>query len=147
MQTLDPFLLSLMRAAKTVEARVDEAFAGLGLSWARYGVLDQLAAADRPVALGELASGAQCVRSNMTQLVDRLEADGLVRRIDDPDDRRSVLAELTELGRERRDAGAAELRRVQTELSSSVPAPERESLARALLALGDGPPACGEPDD
>ncbi len=35
----------------------------------------------------------------MTQLTDRLEADGLARRVDDPHDRRAVLAEPTEAGR------------------------------------------------
>ena len=35
----------------------------------------------------------------MTQLTDRLEADGLVRRVDDPQDRRAVLAEPTAAGR------------------------------------------------
>jgi len=38
------------------------------------------------------------VRSNITQLMDRLEKDGLVRRRADRDDRRSVLAELTPAG-------------------------------------------------
>jgi DNA-binding MarR family transcriptional regulator len=35
----------------------------------------------------------------MTQLTDRLEADGLVRRVDDPEDRRAVLAEPTAAGK------------------------------------------------
>ena len=40
-------------------------------------------------------------RSNVTGLVDRLERDGLVRRVDDPEDRRVNLVEMTEAGRER----------------------------------------------
>ena len=39
-------------------------------------------------------------RSNVTGLVDRLERDGLVRRVDDPEDRRVNLVEMTEAGRE-----------------------------------------------
>ena len=38
----------------------------------------------------------------MTNIVDRLEADGLVKRIPHPTDRRTTLAEITELGRELR---------------------------------------------
>jgi DNA-binding MarR family transcriptional regulator len=37
-----------------------------------------------------------CVRSNITQLIDRMQAEGLVRRIPDPQDRRSVRAALTD---------------------------------------------------
>jgi DNA-binding MarR family transcriptional regulator len=39
-----------------------------------------------------------CVRSNVTGLIDRLQEDGLVRRVDHPDDRRMLFAELTEEG-------------------------------------------------
>jgi DNA-binding MarR family transcriptional regulator len=37
----------------------------------------------------------------MTGLVDHLERDGLVERVPDPDDRRSVRARLTPAGKER----------------------------------------------
>ena len=39
--------------------------------------------------------------SNASQMIDRLEADGLVYRIDNPRDRRSKLVELTEAGVQR----------------------------------------------
>jgi len=53
------------------------------------------------MSLSDLADNQHCVRSNITQLVDRLEQDGLVRRRHDPADRRGVLAELTPPGCER----------------------------------------------
>ena len=40
--------------------------------------------------------------TSVTNIVDRLEADGLVRRLPHPTDRRTTLAEITEAGRERR---------------------------------------------
>ena len=49
----------------------------------------------RPISLSELAEKLTCVRSNVTQLVDRLEADGLAKRADDPADRRAVRAKVT----------------------------------------------------
>src|SRR5690606_27256551 len=91
-------VFAFLRAARAVEERLDEAMASVGLSAARYGVLDQLSRAGAPLALGELAGRLSCVRSNVTQLVDRLEADGLVRRVNDPTDRRSIRAALTEAG-------------------------------------------------
>ena len=49
--------------------------------------------------LGELAEGIDSTPRNVTGLVDHLERDGLVERVPDPDDRRSVRARLTEKGR------------------------------------------------
>jgi DNA-binding MarR family transcriptional regulator len=75
------------------------------------------------------------VRSNVTQLMDRLEADGLVRRVDDPDDRRTVRAAVTDLGAEREAAGAAAIRTLQAELAARVPAADRALFHRVLAAL------------
>lgn len=132
----DPLMLSLLHAAQALESQLEAAFATVGLSWARYGVLEQLARAAAPLPLGELAARLSCVRSNVTQLVDRLEAEELVRRVADPADRRSVRAELTALGRERYAAGAEQLRRVQAEVAAAVPPGDRPAVERVLAGLG-----------
>lgn len=49
--------------------------------------------------LGDLAEDLSTTPRNITGLVDHLERDGLVERIPDPNDRRSVKASLTEAGR------------------------------------------------
>ena len=74
---------------------VEAALEPVGLSLAKFGVLARLASADEPLPLSTLAEEQACVRSNITQLVDRLEADKLVVRVDDPHDRRLVRAALT----------------------------------------------------
>jgi DNA-binding MarR family transcriptional regulator len=71
----------------------------------------------------------------MTQLIDRLEADGLVRRVDDPDDRRSVRAEITRLGEERAEAGSRAIKRVEDEFAASIPARDRAVLSRMLAGV------------
>jgi DNA-binding MarR family transcriptional regulator len=68
-------------------------------------------------------------------LVDRLEADGLVRRVADPNDRRSIRAALTALGEERQAAGAKQLAAVQEGFANAIPAADREALVRALAGL------------
>ena len=88
-----------IQSLHAVEARLEAALEPLGLSLAKFGALAQLAAAGEPLPLSTLAERRACVRSNITQLVDRLEAEGLVKRSDDPRDRRSVRAELTDEGR------------------------------------------------
>lgn len=131
----EPLMFSLLHAAQALEGALDEAFGAVGLSAARYGVLDQLVKAEEPLALSDLAARLSCVRSNMTQLVDRLEADGMVRRVHDRDDRRCIRAELTAEGRERHAAGEKQLRSVQAGFEAALPESERAALARVLEAL------------
>src|SRR5262245_37777094 len=83
MQRCDPFRLieALMRSGKTVEMQLDAALAPAALSAAKWGVLRQLAEAGEDLPLGQLATKLACVKSNVTQLMDRLEAEHLVRRV------------------------------------------------------------------
>ncbi|TMG94648.1 MAG: MarR family transcriptional regulator, partial [Betaproteobacteria bacterium] len=74
------------------EKRLEDALEKVGLSNAKFGALTHLVEAGEPLSLSECAARMTCVRSNITQLIDRLEADGLVRRVDDPADRRGVRA-------------------------------------------------------
>lgn len=131
-----PLLYTLLGAAHLLEARLEAALAEAGLSTAKLGVLTLLAEAGEPLTLGELAARQQCVRSNMTQLVDRLEAEGLVRRVPDPVDRRSIRATLTPEGEARQETGAACATRLQDEFVEALPEPDRAALRRILTSLG-----------
>jgi DNA-binding MarR family transcriptional regulator len=71
-----------------------------GLSEGRMGVLFRLFRCG-DMHLGELADDLVMTPRNVTGLVDHLERDGLVTRVPDPEDRRSVRARLTETGRAR----------------------------------------------
>jgi DNA-binding MarR family transcriptional regulator len=53
----------------------------------------------RPVPMGEVAGALSCDASNVTGLVDRLEARGLVARQPSPADRRVKVLTLTAAGR------------------------------------------------
>ena len=131
----DPIFFMLLEAGRAQFGRLEDALKAVGLSAAKYYVLSQLAEAREPVALRELAQEQQCVPSNMTTLVDRLEADGLVRRIDDPTDRRSKRAELTGLGREKAAAGAEAVAAVEAAFVESLGPTERLALEKVLSAL------------
>jgi len=78
----DETMFLLMHAAGTVEKRLEDALGTVGLSLAKFGALTFLVRAGEPLSLSECAAKMTCVRSNITQLVDRLESDGLVRRVD-----------------------------------------------------------------
>ena len=130
---------ALVHAAHRVEARLEEALAGVGLSIAKFEALSVLVSQVRPISLSELAEKLTCVRSNVTQLVDRLEADGLAKRADDPADRRAVRAKVTALGRKRHAAGAkvvhAVLQKVAKELSTVDPLVLKRAGRRAVIFL------------
>ena len=128
-------MFKVIAAGRSLETRLEQALETVGLSLAWYGVLSHLAEAKEPLALSALAARINCVRSNVTQLVDRLEADGLVRREDDPDDRRSIRAALTPLGRERQRAGEKQLEAVQAAISGALSDTDRDALRRAFSAL------------
>ena len=131
----DAIAFTLVHAAHRVEARLEEALAGVKLSGAKHAALSFLVAQDQPITLSELAEKLTCVRSNVTQLVDRLEADGLVKRIDDPADRRAVRAEVTRLGRERHDAGWRVLNPVLQDVAQELSVVDPKVLKRALDAV------------
>src|ERR1700745_1456739 len=80
---------ALVQAAHRVESRLEEALADVGLSIAKFETLSVLVSQDHPISLSELAVKLVCVKSNVTQLVDRLETEGLVKRANDPSDRRA----------------------------------------------------------
>ncbi|HYD52479.1 MAG TPA: MarR family transcriptional regulator [Gemmatimonadaceae bacterium] len=125
----------LVRVGRMLESRVDEALEELGLSAAKLTVLSQLVSSDAPLPLGELATRLSCVRSNITQLVDRMEADGLVRRVDDPNDRRAVRAELTPLGREQQREGAERLAELEAWVRERFTGEERAQVGALLTRL------------
>jgi len=74
-----------------------------GLSEGRLGVLFRLYRCGA-TPLGDLATDLDSTPRNITGLVDHLERDGLVERVPDPQDRRSVRATLTEAGLTRIEA-------------------------------------------
>ena len=92
-------LATLLHAAYAAEAEVEAKLGAIGLSLAKLAALKALSDAGEPLPLTQLADRLSCVKSNITQLVDRLEADGFVQRQADPNDRRARLATLTAAGR------------------------------------------------
>jgi DNA-binding MarR family transcriptional regulator len=96
-------LAALRYAGRTLHLLQERWAERHGLSEGRLGVLFRLfRCGDMP--LGDLADDLESTPRNITGLVDHLERDGLVERVPDPADRRSVRARLTEQGRKQIDA-------------------------------------------
>lgn len=66
-----------------------------------------------PIRSGELAVMCGTTPSGMTEVIEGLVAEGYVRRVDDPTDRRAVMVALT-------DGGSAELERIRELLTAAV---------------------------
>jgi DNA-binding MarR family transcriptional regulator len=87
---------------------------GLGVS--EYEVLERLASPDKDQRrMQELADAVHLSQSALSRVVARLEADGLVERGMCPEDRRGIMACLTEAGRERYEAARPTHREVLAE--------------------------------
>ena len=131
----EPILWRVMGAAHELETRLENALAAIDLSLPKLGVLKILADAKEPLPLSEIAEHSHCVRSNMTQLVDRLEADGLVRRMNDAGDRRIRRASLTTAGRKLCKRGTRIIETHEREVASGLSQTDAAALAQALGRL------------
>ena len=92
--------VSLMRAQQIVLGLLEQTVRPFGLSYARYEVLTLLSftrAGELP--LSRIGQRLQVHPASVTGVVDKLQQQGLVLRVPHPQDRRAVLARLTEEGR------------------------------------------------
>ena len=92
---------------------------------------------DQPIPMGRLAETLACDASNVTGLVNRLEARGLVRRRPADTDRRIRVIELTPTGTRLR---ASLLERMTTppDVMARLSAREQQALVRILQRLLEG---------
>jgi DNA-binding MarR family transcriptional regulator len=96
---------SVMRVQQILQSAVDTALRPHGLTFARYEALVLLYFSRRgSLPMRVMGQRLQLHPTSVTNIVDRLEADGLVKRIPHPTDRRTTLVEITESGRQRRAA-------------------------------------------
>ncbi|MER8186081.1 MarR family transcriptional regulator [Kitasatospora sp. NPDC094015] len=118
----------LARAAAAYYRNFAAVAAGDGLTLMQGKVLSLLR---RPMPMRTLAELLACDASNVTGIIDRLEARDLVRREADPADRRVKLVLLTETGQEA-------VRRIRAGVLAdldglaALAAPDREALGRLL---------------
>jgi DNA-binding MarR family transcriptional regulator len=130
----------LLEIAAADRARRPAISAELGISAAQAEVLECLEP-DRPTAMCRVAERLGCDPSNVTGIVGRLEARGLVERRPDPADRRIRNLVLTDAGRHLRARLAARLAEPPA-LLARLSAADREALCsirrRLVTAHGVG---------
>jgi DNA-binding MarR family transcriptional regulator len=123
---------SVMRVQQVFLARIEAILRPYGLTFARYEVLRLLAFTRRGVMpVGKIGERLQVHPASVTNAVQRLEADGLVRRSANPNDGRSILAEITDPGRHLVELCTD---RLNAEVFAVVPIPSAQQ-GRAFRAL------------
>lgn len=92
---------SVMRAEQIFLSRANDILRPHGLTFARYEVLTLLSFSRRgSLPLGKLGERLQVAPATVTNAVNRLESDGLLRRVRHPTDGRTTLAEISSSGSE-----------------------------------------------
>ena len=91
---------AVMRVQQIVLAAVDEALRPFDLTFARYEALVLLQFSRKgSLPLGKMGARLMIHPTSVTNIVDRLEAQGFMKRVAHPTDRRTTLAEITDDGR------------------------------------------------
>ena len=126
------FFALFTRIVRLLRQHAEQKMTAQTLSEAQMRFLYRLDYAGAPQPISYFADGVFSNRSNATQMVDRLQGEGLVRRIKNPSDRRSVLVELTELGSQRLREGNVWLIGLLEALFDPMGDEERNATIRVL---------------
>src|SRR5215831_11288732 len=92
--------MNLVLTADLLEKRITTLLQPLHLTPASGLVLSILANAESPLPPNEIADRLIISRATVTGLLDSLERRGYIRRLPHPSDRRMILADITEAGRQ-----------------------------------------------
>lgn len=101
---------AILRSYQLLEDQVKAVVRQHGLTFARYEILTWLATdPESSLALSWISKTLRIPPATVTDLIDRLQDDGLVRRVPHPSDARTTLAEITAKGRRLADAATQDL--------------------------------------
>lgn len=141
-QDMEPYQVTarISRIGQHIARRQEEAFGRFGLNRGEVGVLGALRIAGPKGELSptQLFKGLMLSSAGITSRLDRLERRGFVKRKPDPDDRRGVLVELTDAGREVLDEAVSANSGGEKELLAKLTKQEQKALAELLKKLLSG---------
>jgi DNA-binding MarR family transcriptional regulator len=120
-----------------VRPAIERVFERHGLDTGEFDVLATLLRSGAPYQLRptELYKSLMISSGGLTARLTRLEAAGLVRRVPSEADARSLLVELTSVGRKRTEIAFREDMAVEKSLLAALTAEERDQLGRLLARL------------
>jgi DNA-binding MarR family transcriptional regulator len=130
-------LSRISRLARHLDRLRANAFSAHALESWEFDVLAALRRSGPPYQLspGQLLRETLVTSGTMTNRVDRLADRGLVIRQNHPNDRRGVLVQLTNAGRESVDATLAALMAAERQILAGLDVPDQDQLASSLRRL------------
>ena len=125
------------RAAALLDRGLNANFARFGLNRTSWDVLASLRRVGAPCRRSptELYRALMRTSGAMTHILDRLEQDGIVERLPDPDDRRGLLVGLTRKGRALVDRVGPTHLKTERQMLAPLTKEEQAELARLLRKL------------
>ncbi len=125
------------RLERFVDRAMQETLEAFDLSHGEWKVLANLRRAGPPYRgkPGKLAKRVDLSSGAMTNRLDNMESRGLIRRLDDPDDRRGVIVELTEEGKRLWDATVSVQAEKESLVDSALGEREKQQLNDLLRRL------------
>ena len=140
-------VLSIVRAFHFINQELVRGQLEYGISPPECGVLIELRLAGPPYKMTptQLYNRLLVTSGGMTGRIDRLEKLGLLCRLPDPQDRRSILVQLTENGHELIQAAGQTHFHIMERLTEGLTSEERQCLAGLLRKLlSDIESSCGQ---
>lgn len=126
-------------AVAHIDHQLDERLRPYGLDLGEYEILVHLSESPgRRMRMSDLAEAVRQSRSRLTHTVSRMEKKDLIDRAPCADDRRGVVAQLTDTGlRLLESAAPAHVESVRTCFVDRVDPEDFEALGRAMRAVND----------
>ena len=126
---------AILRSYQLLNDQVNAVMREHDLTFARYEILTWLATdPESSLALSWISKTLRIPPATVTDLIDRLESDGLVRRVPHPSDARTTLAEITAKGRRVATAATKDLNATVYE-QVGLAEPRRSQLIGLLADL------------
>lgn len=127
--------LVVRKASYWIEQHAFDSVAATGLGLTDFAVLKALLFTG-PLPINVIGSKVLLTSGSITSAVDRLEAQGLVKRASHPTDRRAYLVSLTPAGRKKIGPASLKHAKKMAELVATLTPSEQRELVRLMKKLG-----------
>lgn len=129
-------MATLVRTGQAVAAEIDRAMlASIGVSQPLLNSLAIIEGADQPLTPSEISERTLTSSATMTATIDALERRGWVRRVANPEDRRSLLVEITDEGQAVTDRFLPGIRKIDVAVLAGLSSAERATLLKLLAKV------------
>ena len=127
----------IYKLERQIDSTMRETLEAFDLSYGEYKLVMHLRYGGPPYRgkPGKLAKRLGLSTGAMTNRLDNMERRGLIRRLDDPDDRRGVIVELTEAGKVLWDSTVAAQAEKESIVATALDEGERRELNELLRRL------------